>query len=152
MNDSPNSTALACTRAREQLSARLDGELRDDRALLLHLAACAECRAHERILVRLARGFEAVREPETTADLWPAIERGLSVRRAPPVLLRIAAGLVGFLGLAAVARLVERASPAAPGRHLFERLEPVASDPDALFAALPEYRLLRALPTNEEPR
>ncbi|NOT29044.1 MAG: hypothetical protein HOP15_01205, partial [Planctomycetes bacterium] len=73
---------LSCVSAREQLSARLDGELpRDahshDVALRAHLAACGACRAHERSLAALARGFDALREPEPLSDLWPRIERRL---------------------------------------------------------------------------
>lgn len=142
-----NQDQLHCDRAREQLSARLDGELHEERELRAHLAGCGACRAHEHSLASLARGFEALREPAPVADLWPRIDQRLLPRRATLVLARVAAALIGFVGLGGAALLVERAS-ASPGRHLIERLGPTAG-PDALFASLPEYRILRALPTLE---
>lgn len=137
---------LHCSDARAQLSARLDGELGDDGALRAHLAGCPACRAHEHSLAALAHGFEALREPPPVADLWPRIERRLHPRQ-PLVLARAAAALVGFVGLGATAFLFERARPGPP-HHLLERLGPAAG-PDELFASVPEYRILRALPTSE---
>jgi anti-sigma factor RsiW len=147
--------ALSCASAREQLSARLDGECARADALRAHLLACGACRAHERALASLAHGFEALREPETLPDLWPRIERRLqpgSSRSNPsaPWLTRAAAALLGFASLGGAALWLERErAPAPAGRHLFERLAPDAG-PAALFANLPEYRILRAFPSEDE--
>jgi len=149
----PPTDDLECQRAREQLSARMDGELAQAGELEAHLATCGRCRAHERSLAALSRGFAALREPGPFRDLWPDIERRARPRPLVPVLARVAAALVGFVGLGSAALLVERDGPAlAPERHLLDRLAPRASGPDALFASLPEYRLLRALPAREESR
>jgi len=140
---------LSCGEAREQLSARMDGELADERALAAHLERCGACRAHERELAAFARGFEALRDAAPVRDLWPALER--RVRPATPLLVRAAAALLGFASLGAAALWCERRrASAAPERHLLEHLVP--TDPDALFAALPEYRILRALPHETETR
>ena len=142
-----------CQRAREQISARLDGELAHAGALDEHLATCGRCRAHERSLATISSDFAALREPGPFRDLWPEIERRASPRPWVPVLSRIAAALVGFVGLGGAALLIERDGPAlTPERHLLERLAPRTPGPDVLFASLPEYRLLRALPTREESR
>lgn len=143
---------LTCASARERLSARLDGELDDPGALEAHLGRCAPCRTHERELARLARGFAALRaEPVATADLWPAIERRARPRRALPLLARVAAALLGFLGVGAATRWLapEGTEPAA--RHLLEHLGP-GERAGALLADLPEYRVLRAFPNVEESR
>jgi anti-sigma factor RsiW len=142
---------LDCQRAREQISTRMDGELADAGALEAHLATCARCRAHERSLAAISSGFAALREPGPFRDLWPDIERRARPRPLVPVLARVAAALVGFVGLGGAALLVERDGPA-PERHLLDRLAPSAPGPDVLFASLPEYRLLRALPAHEESR
>lgn len=145
---------ISCPDAREQLSALQDGELAEPAVLRLHLEGCAVCREHEHALAALARGFDGLREPGPVRDLWPAIERrARPAPAAPRALLRLAAALVGFVGLGGAALVVERGRAPDPGRHLFERLGPVAG-PDALFASLPEYRILRALPgaRPEEPR
>lgn len=142
----------ACARAREQISARLDGELTEPEALEAHLARCGQCRAHERTLATIARGFAALREPAALPDLWERIEHRARPRPFVPALARVAAALVGFFGLGGTALLLERAGTPAPERHLLERLAPLAHGPDALFASLPEYRLLRALPAREESR
>jgi anti-sigma factor RsiW len=141
-----------CVRARELISARLDGELTEPEALEAHLALCGKCRAHERTLATIARGFAALREPAALPDLWPRIERGARPRRLVPALARVAAALVGFVGLGGTALVLEREGARHPERHLLERLAPRASGPDVLFASLPEYRLLRALPAPEESR
>lgn len=142
-----------CERAREHLSARLDGELADPAPLLAHLARCPSCRAHERALARFAHGFAALREEAPLPDLWPRIEHRARPRPVVPLLARVAAALVGFVGLGGAALLVERQDGALdPRQHLLERLAANAPGPDALFAALPEYRLLRALPAREESR
>ena len=141
---------LDCERAREQISARLDGELADAHALEAHLAGCARCRAHERSLAAVSRSFAALREPTPVPDLWEEIERRARPRPAVPVLARAAAALVGFFGLGGAALLVERErAEQPPERHLLERLASSGRSPDALFATLPEYRLLRALPREE---
>jgi hypothetical protein len=149
---------LDCERAREHLSARLDGELADSGPFLAHLARCPSCRAHERALGGFALGFAALRESASLPDLWPRIEHRAHPRpdrqgQIVPVLARLAAALAGFVGLGGAALLVERADGAPdPRRHLLERLAASAPGPDALFATLPEYRLLRALPARDESR
>jgi anti-sigma factor RsiW len=143
-------TAPECQRFRDELSARLDGELADAGALEAHLAACGRCRAHERSLAAFTQAFAALREPVPFRDLWPEIERRARPRRLVPALARVAAALVGFVGLGGTALLVERDGPEpVPELHLLDRLAPRASGLDALFASLPEYRLLRALPREE---
>lgn len=146
---------LTCASARERLSARLDGELRDARALEAHLGRCAPCRVHERELERLTRGFAVLRaQPPARTDLWPAIERRARRRSAVPVLARVAAALLGFLGVGGTARLFEGERREPVERHLLERLSPLART-STLFADLPEYRVLRAFPPTpptQEPR
>jgi anti-sigma factor RsiW len=143
---------LTCERARERLSARLDGELADGGGLTAHLGRCAPCRAHERELERLTRGFAALRdEHQPLRDLWPGIASRARRRPATRVLARVAAALVGFLGVGSAARLLDPDPTATPDRHLLERLGPLER-PSTLFAALPEYRVLRAFPPAEEPR
>ena len=143
---------LTCESARERLSARLDGELDDARGLEAHLGHCAPCRAHERELERLNRSFAALRaeEPPRT-DLWPSIERRTRRRRSWPVLARVAAALLGFLGVGGAARWLLPAPGAPATRHLLERLGP-SEHASTLLADLPEYRVLRAFPPAEEPR
>jgi putative zinc finger protein len=143
---------LRCDEARERVSARLDGARTDVHALEAHLARCGACRAHERTLGTLTGALRALAEDrEPVRDLWPSIEARARRQRAWLPLARVAAALVGFVGLGGAALLVERGSGAAgsggagPGRHLLERLAP-APRASALFADLPEYRLLRALP------
>jgi hypothetical protein len=148
-----NQRALSCDVAREHLSARLDGETRDERALSAHLASCEGCRGHEHALLAFAADFARLRaEPLPAADLWPAVERRL--RRRPAALLaRAAAALVGFLSIALAARVLDSAHAGRERpreRHLLEHLAPARTD--ELFASLPEYRVLRAFPVREETR
>jgi len=148
----------SCARAHEHLSARLDGIDIDVTALDAHLAACEGCRRHARELALLRDAFEHVRtHPEPVRDLWPELERRLRLRGGParraPVLLRAAAALAGFLGVSIAARLLDASRPGPSDElsaHLLERFlpRPEAADP---FLALPEYRLLRALPAPTTP-
>ncbi len=156
-----NSTSeLDCRAALEALSARLDGELADERALLVHLARCTDCRAIGVELSSLSDELRALRVADPPPDLWQRIEAraGHPERRAPrpSLILRLAAGLIGFAGLGAAALVVERArEPRAPSAHLVDRLfSPEApADLTALLAPLPEYQLLRRFPApDEEPR
>ncbi|HEX6885701.1 MAG TPA: zf-HC2 domain-containing protein [Planctomycetota bacterium] len=143
---------LTCASARERLSARLDGELDEARALEAHLGRCAPCRTHERELARLARGFAALRaEPVGSTDLWPAIERRARPRAAGPLLARVAAALLGFLGVGAAARWLAPGDGEPAARHLLEHLAR-GERAGALLADLPEYRVLRAFPPVEETR
>lgn len=162
-------TELDCTSARVALSARLDGELDDERALGRHLSGCAECRDHDHALRELTLRWGVLREPaprtersnaSECADLWTRIERGVH----PPstgsrALPRIAAGLIGFLGLGGLAVVLEqRAEPAnpmnssTPSSHLVERLASPRSASLAFLASLPDYQLLRRLPAEEDLR
>lgn len=161
-----NPTELDCPSARMALSARLDGELDDERALGRHMSGCAACRDHDQALRELTHRWSVLREPARHtqwvdgAGLWTRIER--SVR--PPstgsrALPRIAAGLIGFLGLGGPALLLEqRAESAVPmthspsSSHLVERLNPPRGASLAFLATLPDYQLLRRLPPDEDPR
>lgn len=140
-----------CARTRELLSARLDGLDPGDSgpSLARHLATCDACRAHEQDLARLRAAFSELRAaPPVATDLWADIERRAGLRRnARPRLLRLAAAAAGFLGVAGGARWLE-SRPAEPAlqAHLLERLQP-SNDLDQALARLPEYRLLRVLPT-----
>lgn len=148
--------ALPCAIARERLSARLDGELGSEpeaeHALRTHLADCVPCRAHERALSGLARAFETLAEPAPLPDLWARIQRRARRRSPTGLPARAAAGLIGFLGLTLLARALtsrgasDGASPHA-STHLLDRLTRDVV-PDELFDSLPEYRLLRAFPTD----
>lgn len=148
---------LDCVAARTALSARLDGELdaalTDERVLRAHLAACGACRTHERELRALATAFAELRDEPALSDLWPSIERrARRAQRAPPLLLRVAAGLLGFLGLGGAVWFAQRGlAPRASERHLFERVSAPAPALETLFASLPEYRLLH-LSTREDQR
>ncbi len=152
---------LDCSAAREAVSAHMDGELADERGLFRHLAGCEGCRAHAQALSALAIELRELRDVAPPARLRARIAeraRALAARRrspGAPLLARLAAGLIGFGGLAGTALVVERrdATPAS-GDHLFERLLPASpGGSSALFAALPEYQLLRHLaPDGAEPR
>jgi anti-sigma factor RsiW len=110
---------LDCERARVLISAHLDGEPSETAALEEHLAGCERCRAHERALAWHEREFTTLREPAPVTNLWGRIERRARRRPAPQVLARVAAALVGFVGLGGTALYVERDGPArAPERHL----------------------------------
>jgi len=170
-----NHPPIDCATAHLYLSARHDGEGTLAAPLDEHLARCTDCRAHERALAALSGGFAALRadSPATdpSMDLWPRIERAARPPGAPraaperalrPLLARAAALLLGCLGLGSTALLVERNAPQpepaqagiAPARHLLEHLAETdtGAAPSALFAALPEYRLLRGTPAAEDVR
>jgi len=170
-----NHPPIDCATARLSLSARQDGEQTLAAVLDAHLADCADCRAHEQALAALSGGFAALRADaparDPAKDLWPRIERAARTRSAPsparelalrPALARAAALLVGCFGLGSTALLVERSAPQperavagiAPARHLLEHLAQTdtGAAPSVLFAALPEYRLLRGTPAAEDVR
>jgi hypothetical protein len=71
--------ASRCTIAREEISARLDGELDDATALDIaeHLETCAECRAEEE-LVRAARRAVRVYPVEEVPDLTATIMQAVA--------------------------------------------------------------------------
>ncbi|HTF91022.1 MAG TPA: zf-HC2 domain-containing protein [Planctomycetota bacterium] len=112
--DSPDrsSEASACSRARLEASAWIDGELPDASEFLTHLETCGACRDHAEQLRVLRERLEPLRACEPVADLWPRIAaraastapaaRGWSLR------LRYAAAL--FVGFAVTAGLLELAS------------------------------------------
>lgn len=93
-----------CAWAREELSARLDGEAspRDADALDAHLAGCASCRRHARELEDVRRALR-VQPAEKVPDLAPAIMRRLE-RTAPaaPWRSRIRSATVGAAAAAAI--------------------------------------------------
>lgn len=142
---------LSCEAAREHLSARSDGEPCDEAALRVHLARCAPCRAHELALAALARELVLLRAHEPPlADLWPRIERRARPRQ-PALGARVAAALAGVAAVALLAFVLERERRAPRLHHLLDALAP-HEKPSAIFAALPEYRVLRALPQAETSR
>lgn len=147
---------LDCPDARVHLSARLDGEPHDARALESHLAGCEPCRGHERSLRALAGHWDALREATPPADLWERIARhARPVRTRVRPHARVAAALIGFLGLGAAALVLERReAPAPPGTHLLERLAsaPAPGASLAFLEPLPEYRLLRRPAAEETSR
>ena len=93
-----------CAWAREELSARLDGETAapDAAALAGHLAGCAACRRHARELEDVRRALR-VQAAEAIPDLAPAIMRKLE-RAAPRAQwrTRLRAATVGAAAAAAV--------------------------------------------------
>jgi hypothetical protein len=97
-------TERGCAWAREELSARLDGEAsaRDAAELDAHLAGCASCRRHARELEDVRRALR-VRPADSVPDLAPAIMRRLE-RTAPasPWRVRIRSATVGAAAAAAV--------------------------------------------------
>lgn len=96
-----------CSWAREELSARLDGESRpaDAAALDEHLATCAACRRHERDLEDVRRALR-VQPADEVPDLAPAImrtiERTATATRPLPWRSRVRAATVGAAAAAAV--------------------------------------------------
>ena len=164
----------ACLAFREAISARIDGELDDERALLGHLAGCGACREHERALLALAPGFVALRTARPPADLWQRIERRTQRRRATPIAWRVAAAIPGYLTIAGAMSIADRSNARAAAtadriasdavlvprgdahprfeRHAFSSLVPREPVPavDTLFAAIPEYQLLRRFPAPTE--
>lgn len=96
----------SCAWAREELSARLDGESSpaNTAALEEHLAGCASCRRHERELEDVRRALR-LRPADEVPDLAPAIMRSIA-RSEPATRLpwrsRIRAATVGAAAAAAV--------------------------------------------------
>lgn len=93
-----------CAWAREELSARLDGEVaaRDADALAAHLSECGACRRHERELEDVRRALR-VQPAEAVPDLAPSIMRRLGrVERPSPWRTRVRAATVGAAAAAAV--------------------------------------------------
>jgi len=86
-----------CTRARESLSARLDGELSELEAAGLddHLRACAECSAFARELHALGTALRAAPLEQ------PRIQVFASARRRPLVRLQTAAAAAAIVAVAA---------------------------------------------------
>lgn len=96
-----------CAWAREELSARLDGEASPADAALLddHLAGCAACRRHERELEDVRRALR-VQPADEVPDLAPAIMRAVARPGAHPRRVpwksRIRAATAGAAAAAAV--------------------------------------------------
>lgn len=86
-----------CMRARESVSARLDGELSELEAAGLddHLRACAECSADARELHALSVELRAASLEQ------PQIEVFVPARRRPLVRLRTAAAAAAIVAVAA---------------------------------------------------
>jgi hypothetical protein len=93
-----------CAWAREELSARLDGEgsPHDAAALDAHLAECAACRRHARELEDVRRALRA-EAAEAVPDLAPAILRRITRTQRPSSWrTRIRAATMGAAAAAAV--------------------------------------------------
>ncbi|HEX2295122.1 MAG TPA: anti-sigma factor [Actinomycetota bacterium] len=95
-----------CAWAREELSARLDGEADRSAAAALdeHLAGCASCRRHARELEDVRRALR-VQPAEAVPDLAPAIMRAVAGTVSGPGLSwrsRIRAATVGAAAAAAL--------------------------------------------------
>jgi hypothetical protein len=100
--------------------------------------------------VDFSAGWAALRDVTPPSSLWPRI-RARSAARPPKLLWRLAAGFVGFAGVAgAMAGLEVKASP----EPWVESLTPLASSPatSTLFASVPEYQLLAGFPRMEDGR
>ena len=150
--DAMQSEPLSCETARERISARLDGEDRQPEALAIHLAGCAACQAHERALIGLSFAFSQLRATEVPfVNLWPSIELRARSRSRGAIAARAAAALIGFASVGFVALALERRRAAPSERHLLERLTALEGSAE-LFAAVPELRVLRAMPRVEDRR
>lgn len=96
-----------CAWAREELSARLDGEASPEDSALLddHLAGCAACRRHARELEDVRRALR-VQPADEVPDLAPRIMRAVARSEAHPRRLpwrsRVRAATVGAAAAAAV--------------------------------------------------
>jgi hypothetical protein len=145
-------TTETCSAAREWLSARRDGEHHEGAALARHLARCPDCRAFEGELDGLAQRFAALPPVDPPADLWARIEARLDAvgRRRPALALRVAAGLVGFLGV----HLATGGAGPAPERGIHALARGLgaggATDAREFLAGSPEYQLLRRLAPRPE--
>ena len=94
-----------CAWAREELSARLDGQAKpeDAAALDTHLRDCAACRRHEQDLEEVRRALR-LQPAESVPDLAPAIMRRIEPAgaRRLPWRSRIRAATVGAAAAAAI--------------------------------------------------
>jgi anti-sigma factor RsiW len=122
MKHDHSETDPRCAEVRERLSALLDGELQGQGAVRAHVATCAPCAEHLDALRALSRGLRdglAAEPPPAlrariarmapvapVAPLERAASSGPKTGRAAPLALRVAAGLVGFVAFAALARAV----------------------------------------------
>ncbi|HEV7133522.1 MAG TPA: zf-HC2 domain-containing protein [Gaiellaceae bacterium] len=138
-----------CSRARESVSARLDGELSELEAAGLddHLRACAECSA-------FARELHALGSALRTASLeQPRIQVFATARRRPLVRLQTAAAAAAIVAVAAgtsfaAGRLlgVHGTPPSAggvPAEFLSVRADSTRQHVLALLPRLVEERQLR---------
>lgn len=147
---------LDCASARELLSAELDGELADARELTDHLASCAACRGEAASWRELSNRMAPLRAIEAPSKLWQRIESRVAStaeRRRPSVLLRAAAGLIGFGGTLALVRSLDEAERG-PQHALEHALTEVTASlaPRELepLSRTPEQRLLASLAANPE--
>lgn len=102
-----------CAWAREELSARLDGESAAGEALDAHLAGCAACRRHARELEDVRRALR-VQPAESIPDLAPAIMRTIGATPRPsPWRSRVRAATIGAAAAAAI--LLGASLPWGPG-------------------------------------
>jgi len=92
---------MKCARAREWVSAGLDGELDDDQhsELAEHLAACPACAAYAVRAGQLHRSMRISAMPEIP-DLVPAIMARAKPPAMFPLLIRYSLLILGLVGLA----------------------------------------------------
>ena len=89
---------MECEKCTDDLTAYLDGELSEQRALQIksHVAACRSCASELAALEDSAGFFGAnLREVEPASEVWQDIRTRISVMEAPTPAL----GLLGFLEL-----------------------------------------------------
>jgi len=109
-----------CAARRAGLSAWIDGERDLERGLAEHLDGCAACRSFVAFTRATSRRLGALHaraeDPAPPERVWPAIAERLGAaaepRRPAAWVPRVAAALVGFASVTAVARgLAARAAP-----------------------------------------
>ena len=118
----------------DRLSEYLDGELdaTTARALELHLAGCADCRAVADDLRMVSARGRALPELPATGDLWPGIASRMQAADVKPLRPRAVSGLfVSWPRLAAAGLLLGLASGGAvyAAIHLAARTTAVAAAP-----------------------
>jgi len=94
-----------CVRARESISAQLDGELSelDSARLVGHLRSCSGCEAHARELAAIAGRLRAAPLAKPELEIWlPQRRRTAALRTAPLRMSAAAAALVVAAGLSFV--------------------------------------------------
>ena len=102
---------MSCERARQDLSAWIDGELApaEQAATETHLQTCASCRSAAADLRAIREAAAGLAEEPVSGDGWSGIEASLRARRRPAwprfaIALAAAAVLVAVVGLTLLRR------------------------------------------------